>query len=380
MARPRRLERLILELAGEFAVVRRRTLHELLPHHKVTINDTLREMLAAELLAEKGKGHMRHVHLTPTGRERLRWMDEDFEEYDFLPSNARAGMWERLLLVSDVAIALRLAGVATRPWERQAFGGVDGGEGGFYGAGEVKGYFGDQPSLRYSRIAGVLLTPDAPYRVYHTRDVAMELRGKGESALARLLSANVFDGLYGGPGRVLVFGDREMMSAGKILYNTLFPNATANRLRALTGKKKGGHGVTELLSANSLGPGMHFLPLRREVLPLLRMFTLSGGLEAVKAAALSIWFRPEEARKLGERLYLVGESLWLYVVDMRLDAIVSALSRAGGRLRKGPVHVVCMDWQVDFWGEQLGRHFPEVDFWFAQVLEEDLARVAAKVC
>ena len=367
MARPRQAEECILRLVGECEVVRRQSLH-LLPYHRVTINDTIRQILSAGYLREKEKGFDKHYILTPKGKEFLADIAWEYIDHDYLPPNIRSANWKRLLLSSDAIIMFQFCGIATHPAARPDYNDLSPQSANiFYPAIHLKHYLSNGetlPGLKYSRITGLLLTPDAPYRVYHTRNVAIEIRKQGENNIRDLIQANIESRIgQKGNGKVLVLGDKDMQSAEKMLYNTLYPNSTANRLRAAKNKKRKPHEVSNLLDTRMFGPDLYYLPLNRDAIPLLSMYTYKNGLDSFRDDVYTGILQNCKPRVISKCFLQLGTEHYFFVADLHLGWIGSVIiSHLHYAHKKGIVHVICFEWQITFWQGFFQEHFPNGEF------------------
>ncbi|WRS28458.1 hypothetical protein U6B65_04820 [Oscillospiraceae bacterium MB08-C2-2] len=342
----------------------------LLPYSYVKVNDRLRYMIDDGLIRCTGKGADKHYALLDAGREMLHASNSSrYPRCLFADNNTLLRAPVRAMATGDAAALLHLGEYTVHPTtkpalpaqtpifeeeiERQLYQNMPHSSGSiraspvncYYTSVEIKRYFEGKNAagLRYSRACGVLYTPDALLRVFHSRDVALEYKSTGENKLTSLLP-RLFPG-YLPPCReaLLVLG-AGFTAARKILAEEFEPERV--RMARISGRT--------CLSTRNLGRPLYYLPVQPASLPLLRLLGYPGWLDSVSSFLAGQLYEEYTLRQ--DALYADGDDGTALFIGVPFDLTAFAGLIRLLQNRPQPVKLLCLDWQTAFYRELMDMY------------------------
>lgn len=330
-------------------------------------------MSGSGLISKDGKGDTRHYRILSAGKDVLYALDSlRYRPYCYEDNEHLARRSTRAMSRGDAAAVCHLAGYGVHAddkpplpactpeptgeddsWWMGVCRNRDGARrltpvNCYYTSLEIKRHFGDKKanSLLYSRACGILLTPTRMLRVYHSRDVAMEVRLTGERNL-HSVTPRLFTGLQPPIRNALLVMGKKFFAAEKIIRNSVEPQRQQSMLVS---------GVC-CLTADVLGQPLLYLPVIPQALPVFRLLQYPGYTNSIMKYAQA------------------GQNVW-NGIDMDLTAFASILRRKQGNT-KLLLSILCTDWQRGFYIGMLERYANAANVSFQMLRDKDMERIGS---
>ena len=208
----------------------------------------------------------------------------------------------------------------------------------------------EQEKTAYTRIVGILFYPGGVYAVYNTREAVMKWVGRGEFKTIDNFSAQFrTDANYYGRPPAILFGKN-----AELAINTLQESEITN---------------TKEMSLDKIYPQLHFLPMDRNGIRLLRMLVIPDWKNRMLNALIQDVMR---VKSIGS-VECDGEWEDNFYLS-HLDGDIARLRRFRGQIVgiAQKFTVLCYPWQAPFLREYLGPVVTlkqvEMD-WLEEVLE-----------
>ena len=300
-------------------------------------------ILTSRLFQISGKGNMRTIRLNKNALAILGDIHPDApgSYLASYPDNRFTGDRLRILRNHRAGEALAMcmmAGIETEPYklpklQKEAILPAVPETPGYYFARNFKKiYEAELNKTIFTRVVGLLVYPRGSYAVYNTRDTAMKWSGLGELKARQELSEIVR----------MNAGQSEVTSA------VLFGNNQDIALQTLVESDKS---RKKQVRFDRIYQGIHFIPMNRDGIDLIRILTLPDWHEKLMGALFKSNMRPSGYGSIEYDAYWEGRYYYSHI-----DSDIARLIRLREALeiQNKPFEILCLGWQVGFLKKYMG--------------------------